>query len=381
VEVDEVAGHGDQVLGLGVKEAGRADQILDIRLVGVGQGLCVGVAGEKGGRDHVDTNIGALRGEDRGHDQLKGIAMNESAARLGVESDQVLDQIESMGLEFRRRSCRTRHPVHLKSSGDRIMPLASAGAGNTIGEAAPRGAESSARSRSITLENDMDDEHGLSGINVQRLFPLPGVVLFPHAVLPLHIFEPRYKQMTEHALASDRLVTIVNVRRAAEWHDSATPKLEEYGCVGRILQVERLPDGRFNFLLLGLHRVRLVHEVPSGYLYRCAECEIIEDLLIEDDSVKRQKQALVGLFRSYLGRLGGVDPDLDTLLESDLGLGVLADILAHALHLPSELKQTLLAERQVEIRVDTLESWLREACSRLDASSPSSLFQPPFSPN
>jgi hypothetical protein len=87
------------------------------------------------------------------------------------------------------------------------------------------------------------------------------------------------------------------------------------------------------------------------------------------------------LFRSYLGRLGGVDPDLDTLLDSELGLGVLADILAHALHLPAELKQTLLAERQVEIRVDTLESWLRYACIRLDASIPSTLFQPPFSPN
>jgi Lon protease-like protein len=381
MEVHKLTGHGNQVSGLGTEEAGRSDQGLDVGLFGLGKGPGIGVAGEKGGRDHVDPNIGALGGEDRGHDQLEGIAMNEGTAWLWVKGRQVLNEVEGEEFEFRRRSGRTGHYVNLKPLWDRGVPLVSAGAGNTILRLARRDAECSAKTRPTSLENTMEDDHGLSGINVLRLFPLPGVVLFPHAVLPLHIFEPRYKQMTEHALASDRLITIANVSNSAEWHGSATPRLEEYGCVGRILQVERLPDGRFNFLLLGLHRVRIVREVPSGHLYRCAECEIVEDLLLENDSVRRQKRELVRLFRSYLGRLGGVDPDLDTVLESELGLGVLADILAHALHLPPELKQTLLAERQVEIRVDTLESWLREACGQLDAATPSSLFPPPFSSN
>jgi Lon protease-like protein len=227
----------------------------------------------------------------------------------------------------------------------------------------------------------MDDEQGLSGTNVLRLFPLPGVVLFPHAVLPLHIFEPRYKQMTEDALASDRLVTIVGIRPASGWAGGSTPALEEYGCVGRILQHERLPEGRFNFLLLGLHRVRLEREVPSGKGYRTAECEIIEDRYLEDEPAPRLKDHLVRMFRNYLGRLGGVDSDLDSVLESDLNLGVLTDILSHALQLPPDVKGHLLGERRVETRVKILEGWLREACIRLDAANPLKCFPPPFSPN
>src|ERR1700722_7371434 len=101
-----------------------------------------------------------------------------------------------------------------------------------------------------------------------RLFPLPDVGLFPHAVLPLHIFEPRYRQMTEDALARDKLVTIVQWRAPFPTEKGAEPALEEIGCLGRILQHERLPDGRFNFLLLGRKRVRLGREIPGDKLYR-----------------------------------------------------------------------------------------------------------------
>ena len=109
------------------------------------------------------------------------------------------------------------------------------------------------------------------------LFPLPKVVLFPHAVLPLHIFEPRYRQMTEDALAGDKLVTIVQWRAPVPGHRRSSPRVEEIGCLGRILQHERLPDGRFNFLLLGRKRVRLGREIPADKLYRLAEAEILED--------------------------------------------------------------------------------------------------------
>src|SRR5438309_4872697 len=116
------------------------------------------------------------------------------------------------------------------------------------------------------------DDHDLKDFgSVCRLFPLPGVVLFPHAVLPLHIFEPRYRQMTEDALATDRLITIVQIRPPGEWKSPEEPSLEEFGCLGRIFKHERLPDGRFNFLLLGHKRVRLTREVPSAKLYRTSE--------------------------------------------------------------------------------------------------------------
>lgn len=227
----------------------------------------------------------------------------------------------------------------------------------------------------------MDEDHGLSGIKVLRLFPLPGVVLFPKAVLPLHIFEARYRQMTEHALASDRLVTIVMLRPTAEWKGKGSPTLEEYGCVGRIVKFERLADGKFNFLLLGLHRVRLVREVPSGALYRSAEAEFIDDLVEEGDALRVVIDDLIALFHAFLAAQGRAAPDLEAVFSAALPAGTLTDILAHALPLPAEMKQDLLAERQVEIRIDALVAWLRDAV--LDGTRPAAddPFPPPFSVN
>lgn len=226
----------------------------------------------------------------------------------------------------------------------------------------------------------MDDDQELSGKMVLRLFPLPGVVLFPNAVLPLHIFEHRYRQMTEDALATDRLVTIAMLRPESEWKGKGSPALEEYACVGRILKHERLADGKFNFLLLGLRRVRLVREVPTGKMYRSAEAQVIDDL-VDEATVGDQTQGLIALFRAFLEPHGGVDPDLDQVISSPLPAGAVADILAHALPLPAPMKQHLLAERQVEIRIDTLTAWIREAAGSASTASVPGKFPPPFSAN
>jgi len=227
----------------------------------------------------------------------------------------------------------------------------------------------------------MDDEQEPSGIQVLRLFPLAGVVFFPHSVLPLHIFEPRYRQMTEDALEGDRLVTIVMVRPAAEWQGKGPPKLEEYGCLGRILQHERLPDGRFNFLLLGLRRVRILREVPSGKLYRTAEAEVVEEPEGQSESEGPLVRELLEGFRSYHEPRGGVDPDLEDLISSDLPVGVLADILAHALALPPAIKQRLLAERDARPRATMLRACLRDMLREPGGAAEGRDFPPPFSAN
>ncbi len=227
----------------------------------------------------------------------------------------------------------------------------------------------------------MDDDRDLSGVKVLKLFPLPGVVLFPHAVLPLHIFEERYKEMTEDAIASDRLVTVVMLRPESEWKGKGSPRYEEYGCVGRIFKYERLADGKFNFLLLGLRRVRLTREVPSGKRYRASEFEAIDDVALEGDDLETQKSELLRLFRAFLEPHGGVDPDLEEILSSPLPAGALADILAHALPMPVEAKLGLLGERQVELRLDELCDWLRAAAGVGSATPPTADFPPPFSTN
>jgi Lon protease-like protein len=104
------------------------------------------------------------------------------------------------------------------------------------------------------------------------LFPLPNVVLFPNVFLPLHIFEPRYRQMVSDALAGERMIGMVLLHPGHEDDYDGTPPVYDIGCAGLITHVERLPDGRFNIVLRGLERFRIVGEEPPGgnVLYRRA---------------------------------------------------------------------------------------------------------------
>jgi Lon protease-like protein len=211
-----------------------------------------------------------------------------------------------------------------------------------------------------------------------RLFPLPNVVLFPHVILPLHIFEPRYRQMTQDALDDDELVTIVQALPA----DPQSPWVEpvpiaDVACVGKIVRHERLPDGRFNMLLLGCKRVRLGREIASGKLYRIAEATVLED---DEPSPLAQlrKEQLVERFLQVVEVRQRIDPDLLRLLRSGLDLGVLSDIIAHALALPAAEKQSLLAETRVERRVEALMGRLEDLGAECP---PGRRFPPPFSRN
>ena len=108
------------------------------------------------------------------------------------------------------------------------------------------------------------------------VFPLPNVVLMPRHILPLHIFEPRYRAMTHDALAGSRLISIALLRNGYEpkYHTLEAP-IHEIVCVGEITRNERLPDGRYNILLQGLKRARIVAE-NSELTYRRAKMEPLE---------------------------------------------------------------------------------------------------------
>lgn len=226
----------------------------------------------------------------------------------------------------------------------------------------------------------MDDDRDLRTFSGRcRLFPLPGVVLFPHVVLALHIFEPRYRQMTADALADDNLITIVQLLPTSP--GTGSPPIEEVGCLGRIIQHEPLPDGRYNFLLLGRKRVRLRREVASEKLYRIAEAEILEDA---EDGVGEApaRQELIALFRRAFERQHEPDPDITAILETSIPLSVLTDIVAHALGLPAESKQRLLAEPRPGRRADGLIAVLKQILARPGgALAGREGFPPPFSVN
>src|SRR6476619_1113100 len=102
--------------------------------------------------------------------------------------------------------------------------------------------------------------HTVNSVQV-RLFPLPNLVFFPHVMQPLHIFEPRYRQMTTDALAGDRFIAMVLPLPGWEKDYAGAPALHPIGCIGKITADQVLDDGRFNLLLRGLARVKIVSEV------------------------------------------------------------------------------------------------------------------------
>lgn len=104
------------------------------------------------------------------------------------------------------------------------------------------------------------------------IFPLPGALLFPGMHLPLHIFEPRYRAMVTDSLARDRRIAMIQPKAGGD-----KPPLFEIGCVGRIADVEALDDGRFNLVLEGLSRFRMLRELEVTTPFRQVEGELIAD--------------------------------------------------------------------------------------------------------
>jgi Lon protease-like protein len=128
------------------------------------------------------------------------------------------------------------------------------------------------------------------------IFPLPNVVLFPNVFLPLHIFEPRYRQMVDEALKGDRIIGMVLLRPGWEGSYEGHPAVYPLGCAGVITHAERLPDGRFNIVLRGLEKFRVLEEDDTR-AYRMAQVEsLLEQLRDEDrDDMRLARRRLEAL--------------------------------------------------------------------------------------
>src|SRR4029453_8405724 len=137
----------------------------------------------------------------------------------------------------------------------------------------------------------------LENLSHVPLFPLPNVVLFPRAVLPLHIFEERYKAMTAAALRGDRQIAMALLCPGWERDYSAKPPLESVVCIGTVLTHEKLPDGKYNFLLQGHTRARIVREIGGGHKpYRVAELEPIVETEVAESDLNAVRQRLSAMF-------------------------------------------------------------------------------------
>jgi ATP-dependent Lon protease len=218
-----------------------------------------------------------------------------------------------------------------------------------------------------------------------RLFPLPGLVMFPHVVQPLHIFEPRYCSLLEEALAGDRQIAMVLLQPGWESDYEGRPAIAPVACLGKVMAHERLPAGRHNILLRGLRRVAIQNELPPSRPFRQAVVDPIDDIYSASGAKRRAKlqRQLVELARQLLPDSAALHEQLDELSASDASLGMLTDVFSFTLGFAPTIKQRLLAEPNVERRAALLReklSALAEQAHRPPADQPSE-FPPRFSMN
>jgi uncharacterized protein len=217
-----------------------------------------------------------------------------------------------------------------------------------------------------------------------RLFPLPNLVLFPHVIQPLHVFEPRYRDLVEDALAGDGLIAMAALAPGWERNYEGRPALYPMACLGRIVSHRRLADGTYNVLLLGLRRVRLLRELHAPRRFRQAEAELCDDVC--DLCSPAQQRALRRELRAALLDILPLVPEaaeqLDQLMGNDVPLGTLADVIGFLMDISLEQKQSLLAELDVRRRAELLLIYLSAAATDLASSDACSFsFPAQFSVN
>jgi uncharacterized protein len=170
------------------------------------------------------------------------------------------------------------------------------------------------------------------------LFPLPSVVLFPNVCLPLHIFEPRYREMTADALKGDRIIGMVLLRPGWEGNYEGRPATYEIGCAGLISHAEKQEDGRYNLVLRGLEKFRILRE-DGQRSYRRADVQAIHEALSgpDRDVMRAERRRLESLLVPQpQGR--GADPKVPPSMPDE----ELVNALAQYLDLEVVEKQALL---------------------------------------
>ena len=216
-----------------------------------------------------------------------------------------------------------------------------------------------------------------------RLFPLPNLVLYPHVMQPLHIFEDRYREMLEDALATDSLIAMAVLEPGWEPDYDSRPPVNPWACLGKVVAHNRLPDGRYNLLLLGVGRIRIVKELPPLRSFRQAKVELVEDCCEFSSACAQHKlqEKLLTAFRDHLPCSCQMPEQLEEILSQQLPLGLLTDLAAYALPLEAPVKQRLLAEPRVVARAETLLAELHK--QRVGSGSANALpgFPPRFSEN
>jgi Lon protease-like protein len=196
----------------------------------------------------------------------------------------------------------------------------------------------------------------LAALRRMPLFPLPNVVLFPNALLQLHIFEDRYRAMTRDILAGARLLAVSLIVPHAREDGGRTP-VQPIAGVGEIVMAHELPDGRFNLVVRGRARVHIDEELPSDRPYRVIAATVVPDLPGGDPAELRDAdQAL----RALIDRLADAIAEGGELLRQVAAepetTAELVDAVASALIVDPGVRQRLLETRDIGKRIERVSS-------------------------
>jgi len=190
------------------------------------------------------------------------------------------------------------------------------------------------------------------------LFPLPTTVFYPNTSLRLHIFEPRYRSMVADALNGKGEIGMILLKPGWESDYQGTPEIMTIGCLGKIKQHSELPEGKYNILLSGLYRFRILNEI-KGKIYRQAQVESLKEindknLTSEPSPIKEQLIKIVRLYLKNLPEGTKIEHTLD--MKNCQNLAGFVDKLTHHFDLPVNKMQEFLEQQDVQKRANALYS-------------------------
>ena len=200
------------------------------------------------------------------------------------------------------------------------------------------------------------------------IFPLPGVQLFPHALLPLHVFEPRYRDMVRDAMAGERLIAIASFEPGYETEYHGRPAVKPMIGVGALVGHEPLGDGRANIVLRGVTRARIERELPPDQAYRLVDAATVGDRVADGFDAAAARDTLVLLADQLALKLPSGGDTLRELARSQPDLGALVDVLSAALVTDPDDRQLLLETTDVATRVDRVSGEIATVLTRLTSS-------------
>ncbi len=197
------------------------------------------------------------------------------------------------------------------------------------------------------------------------VFPLPRVVFFPGTVLPLHVFEPRYRAMMEDCVTKGpRAMAVALLQPGWESDYEGRPPIHAIAGAGRIVEHHRRADGRFDLLLHGLARVRL-DELPPDRPYRVARATPVPDRIPQLEPVERLVPDVLSAASAVVSIVRRRHPDLDLGVDRDTAPGVLADRIADRLIADLDRRQALLDQADVKVRLALVHDALLDLLARL----------------